>query len=150
MDLNLGHLWVSEEVGDLESWNTLITQAFKDREVTQWKERMERKPKLRLYRTFKSQLVREEYLDTDLPFDIRKQITQLRSGTNKLRIESGRWNKEELENRVCKLCSMEVLEDEVHFLVDCHLYDRQRSLMMERFTRTLPLTLPKCPKIRYG
>lgn len=143
MDLNLGHLWVSEEVGDLDSWNIFITQVFKDREVKQWKERMERKPKLRLYRSFKSRLAREEYLDTDLPFVTRKQITQLRSGTNKLRIESGRWNKEALENRICKLCSMGVLEDEVHFLLECHLYERQRLLMLETINHSTPFVITK-------
>ena len=143
VDLNLGHLWISEKVGDLGSWNSFITQVFKDREVRQWKERMERKPKLRLYRTLKGQLVREEYLNTDLPFNIRRHITQLRSGTHKLRIESGRWDKEALENRVCKLCSMGVLEDEVHFLVDCHLYDRQRSFMMNTIFHNTLFNLKK-------
>jgi len=42
VELNLGHLWVSEEVGDLDSWSTFITQVFKDREVMQWEERIER------------------------------------------------------------------------------------------------------------
>jgi len=117
---------MSEDVGDFAAWSKFITQICRAREVEKWKERMDLKPKLRLYRTLKSYLVRESYLDSDVPFQFRKQITQLRSGTNTLRIETGRWIKEPLAERICKMCSMKVVEDEPHFLLDCLLYDHQR------------------------
>ena len=39
----------------------------------------------------------------------------LRGGTNKLRIETGRWRGESQEESVCKVCLCEDVEDERHF-----------------------------------
>ena len=43
----------------------------------------------------------------------------LRGGTNKLRIETGRWSNESEPARVCLCCET---EDERHFLLRCPRY----------------------------
>ena len=67
--------------------------------------------KLRLYRTLKNDLRRESYLA--LPLESRRKLTEMRSGTQGLRIETGRWEKEPLEERMCKVCVCGPIEDEV-------------------------------------
>ena len=50
---------------------------------------MNKKDKLRLYRTIKLSLKREEYLDVIMDLEERRLVTALRGGTNQLRIEVG-------------------------------------------------------------
>ena len=59
--------------------------------------------KLRTYKTFKTTLTLEPYLLNDYDRRGRCLFTALRSGTNRLRIETGRWKRpiEPLPDRVC-------------------------------------------------
>ena len=61
----------------------------------------------------------------------RKLIAALRSGTNWLRVETGRWSKEMVENRKCMVCASGSVEDEEHFLLRCPGYASQRKAMIE-------------------
>ena len=54
-------------------------------------------------------------------------MTALRGGTNALRIEVGRWKGEPLYDRTCTLCAKGEIEDEVHVLLYCSAYERERS-----------------------
>ena len=56
----------------------------------------------------------------------------LRGGTNKLRIETGRWVGEREKERVCNVCLCEDVEDEKHFLLACPMYVRERAQMFAR------------------
>ena len=67
----------------------------------------------------KSNLQREGYLKFKSRL-ARVTIARLRSGSNFLRIETGRHDGEELEDRVCRWCRK--VEDEAHFLLECDLY----------------------------
>src|SRR6185437_8997490 len=116
--LFLGHVWSSENLGN--DWERLVRDSVRTRELDCWKTGLQKKAKLRLYRTLKSELRREEYLD--LPQDIRVRLTELRCGTHRLRVETGRWEKEELAERVCRVCVCGPVEDELHVLLDCYVY----------------------------
>ena len=72
-------------------------------------------------------LRREEYLA--LPLEQRSGIAGMRSGTNSLRVETGRWRGEALENRICMLCGTGAVEDETHFLLSCEIYSELRQQM---------------------
>ena len=99
ISLQLGHVWESETVGKEQDWKRLIKTCLHAREETYWKEQMEKKSKLRLYRTLKFTLVREEYLDVVMEAPERRLVTQMRGGTNLLRVELGRWKGEKLEEQ---------------------------------------------------
>ena len=53
-------------------------------------------------------------------------MTDMRGGTNLLRVEMGRWKGEQLEDRTCIFCAMGVVEDEAHALLQCSTYYRER------------------------
>jgi len=80
---------------------------------------LEKKVKLRTYKRIKRKLRFAPYLNFKSR-QCRRFLTQLRSGSNFLRIEKGRYQGEEIEERVCKYCNK--VEDEEHFLLDCELY----------------------------
>ena len=58
----------------------------------------------------------------------RRMLARIRSGTNKLRIETGRYERPRQikEYRICKIC-MEETETEEHFLKICKAYDDIRK-----------------------
>jgi hypothetical protein len=134
-DLHLEHFWESEQISESESKKSNFSKLVKDllnrKEQSEWRERIEKKPKLRLYNKLKDRLVVEDYV-LELDRDKRRQLTMLRGGTNKLRIETGRWRKESEKERVCNVCLCEEVEDEKHFLLSCPTYVRERSQMFMR------------------
>ena len=89
----LNRLDINREVArylDEKQWRGLVTSRTQAAEEKRWRDAMGRKSKLRTYRTVKDKLVFEPYLN----FDSRRTrilLTRLRSGTNFLRIEKGRY-----------------------------------------------------------
>src|SRR5690348_12381493 len=61
-ELNLGHLWNSEELGEAWDWIRLTKDCIKARETRVWSDQLQMRPKLRFYRLIKFDLDREEYL----------------------------------------------------------------------------------------
>ena len=85
------------------------------------------KPKLRTYIKYKKMLKEEEYLKNEDAIG-RRMLARIRSGTNNLRIETGRYERprQTEEYRICKVC-MEETETEEHFLKRCIAYDDIRK-----------------------
>ncbi len=83
-------------------------------------------PKLRSYSLYKSHLVYENYLSDIFKIKYRKALTILRTSTSHcLKIETGCYTspKTPLEDRLCACGDM---EDELHFITKCALYEQQR------------------------
>ena len=89
--------------------------------------------KLRIYVLFKHEYKTEEYLKMYLPRSHRSFLDQLRSGILPLKIESGRFQnirdsntgkilKSKPRERICTLCDLNLVEDEIHFVCICSKY----------------------------
>ena len=63
--------------------------------------------------------------------------------SHKLQIEIGRYKNIEREKRLCKLCSMQKIEIEEHFLLECPAYNHQREILSIELNSTLGLDLIK-------
>ena len=63
-------------------------------------------------------------------------VTKLRGGTAQLRIETGRWKGEGREERKCKECSGQEVEDAKHFILKCARWQHQREELIERVKGT--------------
>jgi hypothetical protein len=140
-DLHLEHVWEKEQI-EIEAaginFNKLIKKLVAKKEEEDWQARIMKKNKLRLYNKLKDRLVLEDYI-VELDREKRRQLTMLRGGTNKLRIETGRWRKEKENERVCKVCLCEEIEDEKHFILNCFMYVRERIEMFERLKKECEL-----------
>ena len=68
-------------------------------------------------------------------FKYRRAISKLRLSNHPLRIETGRYYKELVEERICLFCDLNHVETEKHFLLDCKLYKEERK----NLSRTLSL-----------
>ena len=83
--------------------------------------------KIRTYVTFKRVFRLEKYLLVNSDARGRAYYTSLRSGTNCLEIEKGRHLGISRDLRLCKSCDTKAVEDEIHFLMHCPLYNQLRE-----------------------
>ena len=82
-----------------------------------------RNSKLRTYKTFKSNLKLESYLTQNLCFEKLQALCKFRCSDHTLLIEVGRHKGLAVEERKCEMCTLGLVEDEVHFLITCPAYD---------------------------
>jgi hypothetical protein len=128
------------------NWDSIVFKAVMAKEQKEWHEMVWLKPKLRTYRTLKSELKCEPYL---LQSDGEKSVYdlfKLRCGTNTLRIETGRHERvlndqgkkvKMPENlRKCLLC-LDGVESEAHFLLDCPAFKPQRDYCFKQLESVL-------------
>ena len=62
-------------------------------------------------------------------FGLRRELARIRTGSCDLRIETGRWTREQVQDRLCCICAQEVVETEGHFLLECWPYEDLRKKM---------------------
>ena len=101
--------------------------------------------KLRTYALFKTTFKFESYLDILSDFSLRSNFAKLRLSAHNLQIESGRYGIKNTPaaERYCLYCKINddyVVEDEVHFLVNCPLYREDREKMLEAIYSRFPST----------
>ena len=83
-------------------------------------------PKLEFYSSQKNAFTIEKYLD--LPnFKDRQIISKFRCSDHQLDIERGRYSGILRTERICKLCTSNLIENEEHFLVECCFYDHLKG-----------------------
>ena len=85
------------------------------------------KDKLRYYNMFKYDMEKEDYLSFNITRYQRSLMAQFRLGILPLEIEVGRYRNIPLSNRICQMCTANVVEDEIHFLCECSSYSEFRS-----------------------
>ena len=89
-------------------------------------------PKLRTYNLIADFSSPKVYLLKPLSFIQRKFMAKTRLGVLQLRIETGRYErpKKPAEQRTCKQCSLEVVENEAHFLLECPKHNFLRDQLI--------------------
>lgn len=86
--------------------------------------------KLRTYKLFKSEYLSEHYLLSDLLINHRSALAKFRCGVAPIRIETGRYERLALENRLCSLCN--VVESECHVICVCPAYQDLRNILFNK------------------
>ena len=59
-------------------------------------------------------------------------MAKLRSGTAPIRLETGRYEGLSIEERLCKVCDLHVLDNEKHVLLECPLYTPTRYILFKK------------------
>ena len=57
----------------------------------------------------------------------RSEMAQFRCSVLPLRVETGRFVGEQVNDRICKLCNQSCVEDETHFLLNCQCHKNLRE-----------------------
>ena len=81
--------------------------------------------KLKFLSTVKETYGMENYLKIK-NYQNRRALTKLRTSSHRLAIETGRWVNAKREERTCKQCNENKIEDENHLLFDCKAYTEKR------------------------
>lgn len=109
----------------------LIEHKSKTLMMSEWLTAVESKPKLRSYKMFKMAPSVESYLSLDIPKGSRSLCAQLRSGVLPLCIETGRYQRLDVNLRRCEVCETGDVEDEFHFVCLCEGYRQDRETLYE-------------------
>lgn len=93
-----------------------------------WRNRIDdrtKEKKLGVYSQVKKEYRIDDYLQ--LPhFRDRQRLTKFITSNHHLEIEKGRHNNKPREERICRACNRDAVEDEHHLLVDCPAYTNTR------------------------
>ena len=98
--------------------------------------------KLRTYSLFKKYIGRETYLNSIQNIDARISFTKFRLSNYTLMIEKGRHKNIEKNQRFCPFCP-NMIEDEVHFLLDCKRFENCRKIFLENICAITREPLPR-------
>ena len=95
------------------------------------------KNKLRTYKLFKSEYTTEEYLSIPIPRQHRSAYAKFRCGVAPIRLETGRYERLDVESRTCFTCP-DMVENEEHVLLKCPLYNNLREALFTKLIYEFP------------
>ena len=98
-------------------------------DCTDWDMKRFRSDKLRYYNLYKTEKAKADYVNFNISKYQRSLYAQFRCGILPLEIEVGRYRNLDLSDRLCKLCDKNLVEDEIHFLIDCPVYSVERKIL---------------------
>lgn len=107
---------------------------LKEIDVRDWRSEVLAKPKLRTYKLFKTELQPELYTISFISKRIRSCLAKLRCGVLPLKVESGRFVNLKLHERICEFCTLNCIEDELHFTCVCPFYSTHRTELYNSIT----------------
>ena len=93
--------------------------------------------KLRTYSLFKSSFCVEKYCTLIMPTSHRAAFSKFRCGVAPIRIETGRYEGLPTYDLICPFCNL--VEDEMHVLMDCDLYADLRQTLIDRAIKLCPV-----------
>lgn len=129
-----GFVWVSQEVGDINIFIKQFKQRLIDCMKQNWHGSIEDSPRCDTYKYFKTLLNPEKYLCIDMPFLHKKAMSRFRCSSHKFKIETGRHQNIDRENRFCQFCEItehsKAVEDEYHVFFVCPRYSDIRLQLL--------------------
>ena len=102
----------------------------------EWANKIQSVSKLRTYRQIKTVFGTENYLLSTLSKGEKSYFAQFRCGILPLRVETGRYIGLHANERICTLCTSNEIEDELHILLKCSLYDDLRQTLIAKAVET--------------
>ena len=111
----------------------MVVQRIHDQFLQTFYSSVEATSKLDVFKKLNKQFKLEKYI-TFVDIDKhRVSLTRFRCSAHKLMAEEGRYRGIERNMRICPLCSMNVVEDEYHFLLICPAYRELRKNDLRRY-----------------
>ena len=108
-------------------------------------------PKLRTYKLFKTDLRIEPYLNQNFPKYVYSSIARFRLSSHNLKIELGRHKRPYIpaEERLCKRCTLDMIEDEFHCLMICEYWKNIRDELIDTANKLIKNFLVLNPKVQF-
>ena len=138
-DIGLPELWdTGVEDMNVKSFIKHAEDELMDKYVVHWSKELESQNKLRTYRLFKNEYKVDNYVTMNLTKSCRSRLAKLRSGTLPLRIETGRFERLDVSERLCKFCPDNCVESEYHFIFECSKYLNLRIILLNHVLNFYP------------
>ena len=115
-----------------------VRQMFQNKDNEIWKNNLEKYPKLRTYTKYKHEYKLEPYVFKIYDRSHRSIMAHFRSGMLPLSLETGRYTNIPEHFRICLFCNSNSIENEVHFIFECSLYDQLRQTMLNDVMTKIP------------
>ena len=119
---NLGFTHITNDFDNTINYLPLFKRRVRDQFIQECNTSVNNCSKLDYYVKFKYVFCYEDYLDKINKNSLRKLFSSFRLSSHNLEIETGRYNRIDRLNRLCKLCNQRVVETEYHFLLCCTKY----------------------------
>ena len=143
-ELGFSNIWVHQENANI-SLDTIKTRILDQYKQT-WYAHINNSQRLLLYARYKHSFELEKYLDTIYDRKLQIALSRFRLSSHQLMIERGRYTNIPKEERICKFCNSQAIENEYHFLMTCDLYKDLRNKYFKQYYRRWP-TLNKFDKL---
>ena len=112
--------------GDINMFIRTFKQGIVDCAKQEWHAKLSDSGKARHYRFIIPLLEITNYLKLNIPIKYQIALSKLRCSIHKLKVERGRHESIAYEQRLCKLCNYNLVEDEFHFVMICPIYENLR------------------------
>ena len=104
-----------------------IKQRIFDNYFQRWYCDINNSSRLQSYCIFKHKFESEKYLTAVIENKYKIALSRFRTSSHNLSIETGRYDGTPREQRICKSCNMNKIENEYHFLLVCPNYRQLRT-----------------------
>jgi len=133
-DYGFSYVFNSVHDIDFKFFKPIIKSRIIDSYKQNWHRTLEDSSMLDIYRTFKSNLEYEIYLDL-VPKHLRFYLCRLRLSVHPLRIQTGRYNGNTIarQERYCLCCNTTDIEDEFHFVCICSTFVDLRKKYIKKY-----------------
>ena len=123
----------------------ILRKCLNQKYLSDWKDTSEslKDGKLTTYLFLKTNFKLEKYLTLVKKYEYRKSICKLRTSAHRLFIETGRYTNIPRNERICKNCTNQEIEDETHFLTRCQKFSGERDDCLNSIFYILPIYLIK-------
>ena len=116
----------------------LVFNTLKDHFLQAWRSELaddDSSSKAKNYSYIKDSIELESYFKI-LPKHLYLNLIYFRSSNHKFPIETGRWNDTNHAERKCKLCNLNTVGDEFHYLLECpHFKDDRETFISPNYYR---------------
>ena len=123
-DIQMQHL--NNPLYDFSNSLCDIKEVLREMCETQWFNNMIQSAKLRTYKLFKDDCKPSYYLKVIHNKNYRSALAKFRCGVAPIRLETGRYEQLQIDERICPTCNEEI-EDEEHVLIRCNTYNDVRQ-----------------------
>jgi hypothetical protein len=124
---NLGFPFLHYDFNVQANYYPILKQRIRDQFIQNWHEGINSMSKLEYYRMYKTVFGFEDYLSIVKNERLCKLMACFRLCSHTLAIETGRYTGTTRNQRICQLCTQNVVESEFHFLLCCSRYSDIRS-----------------------
>ncbi len=133
-DCNIGSIYTNLQPVDIDSMKPI----FMNKDKLNWASRVSEKCKLDFLALIKPIFGVEPYVKLNIGRYERSLLAQLRYGILQIQLETGRYNNEKREDRLCRICNGGAVEDQFHFVFHCPAYNDKRNVFTTVMQNRIP------------